>query len=170
MYHGPFNDLLHRLNENQDWRAIFGPKSRRMRDQELVLRFFALLHWRERYKRTMKEFLNNFMKKHRNIDEETEQSFIASFQNSIKAIRLGAGDRAFRPARALNAAVYDAVMVGVMARLAQSPIQDFDRLGKQYRSLLERQDFTQLTQSRTTDETIVADRIKLAIEVFSKLT
>jgi len=170
MYHGPFNDLLHRLNKNQDWRAIFGPESRRMRDQELVLRVFALMNWRDRYKRPMKEFLNKFMKKHRNIDEETERAFIDSFQSSIKAIRLGAGDRAFRPARALNAAVYDAVMIGIMTRLAQLPIKDFDLLGKQYRNLLEGQDFTQLTQSRTTDETIVAERIKLAIEVFSKLT
>jgi len=39
VYHGPFIDLLKELNSNEHWRDIFGPIHKRMKDQELILRF-----------------------------------------------------------------------------------------------------------------------------------
>ncbi|WP_230840977.1 GmrSD restriction endonuclease domain-containing protein [Gloeobacter morelensis] len=42
IYHGPFNELLGKLNQNSAWRSIYGPISKNMRDQELILRFLAL--------------------------------------------------------------------------------------------------------------------------------
>jgi len=58
IYQGTFCALLAELNTNTDWRAIYGPLSKTMRDQELILRFFALLHYRQDYARPMKDFLN----------------------------------------------------------------------------------------------------------------
>jgi uncharacterized protein with ParB-like and HNH nuclease domain len=42
IFHGPFADLLEELNANKEWRAIYGPQSKRIKDQELILRFLAL--------------------------------------------------------------------------------------------------------------------------------
>jgi len=46
IYHGAFNDLLKELNGNKSWRAIYGDDDSskiRMRDEELILRFFSTL-------------------------------------------------------------------------------------------------------------------------------
>ena len=44
---GNFNDLLFTLNQNETWRAAFGPESIRLKDIELILRFFTFLENRE---------------------------------------------------------------------------------------------------------------------------
>ena len=68
IFHGPFARLLSQLNANGDWRLIFGKVSSRMRDQELILRFFALLFGASNYSKPMKEFLNRFMARHRGLN------------------------------------------------------------------------------------------------------
>ena len=40
-FRGNFCDLLVELNENENWRELFGKVHRRRRDEELILRFFA---------------------------------------------------------------------------------------------------------------------------------
>jgi Protein of unknown function DUF262 len=39
IYHGSFVGLLRDLNQDEIWREVYGPISRRMKDQELILRF-----------------------------------------------------------------------------------------------------------------------------------
>lgn len=65
-----------------------------MRDQELILRFFALLHASESYTKPMKEFLNRFMVKHRFLDAELAQVLRRSLEDTIAAIHAGFGERA----------------------------------------------------------------------------
>lgn len=57
---GPFNELLHELNMDPRWRAIVGKDKpdTRMRDVELILRFFAFRHAVEHYEKPMKDFLS----------------------------------------------------------------------------------------------------------------
>ena len=40
LYHGPFSSLLRKLNTLPEWRELVGPVSRRLKDIELILRFF----------------------------------------------------------------------------------------------------------------------------------
>ena len=43
IYHGHFQELLKELNDNLTWRSMYSQEpDERMRDQELILRFFAL--------------------------------------------------------------------------------------------------------------------------------
>ena len=42
IFHGPFNELLVEFNDIREWRNVYGPPSDRLKDQELILRFFAL--------------------------------------------------------------------------------------------------------------------------------
>jgi hypothetical protein len=41
LYHGPFSALLRDLNTFKEWRELVGPVSKRLKDIELVLRFYA---------------------------------------------------------------------------------------------------------------------------------
>src|SRR6202035_5587475 len=49
LYHGELVSVLRKLNDNKDWRALFGPKSRRLKDMELILRFFAFYFYASKY-------------------------------------------------------------------------------------------------------------------------
>lgn len=44
IYHGKLTKLIKQLNEVYSWRAIFGQKNNRLKDQELILRFLALFY------------------------------------------------------------------------------------------------------------------------------
>jgi len=62
LYHGQFVTLLTELNNHASWRALFGKRSKRLKDIELILRFLALLESGGTYSRPMKGFLNSIEK------------------------------------------------------------------------------------------------------------
>ena len=65
IYSGPFVELLKELNDFPDWRKIYGRKSTRMKDQEFILRFFAMYLFRKEYEKPLKGFLNTYMSANR---------------------------------------------------------------------------------------------------------
>src|ERR1700674_1909641 len=60
VYHGPFIEKIKTLNDHPSWRGLFGKKHKRLKDQELILRFLALYDSADKYERPMGEFLNKF--------------------------------------------------------------------------------------------------------------
>jgi uncharacterized protein with ParB-like and HNH nuclease domain len=51
---GPFIHLVQELNKNTHWRNVFGaPENKRAKDEELVVRFFAMLEARDAYSRAV---------------------------------------------------------------------------------------------------------------------
>jgi hypothetical protein len=58
---GPVLPAVRILNDDKNWRKIFGDKyNKRLKDQELVLRALAMFAWRDRYQSPMRDFLNGF--------------------------------------------------------------------------------------------------------------
>ena len=169
IYHGSFTELLRELNEYGSWRNIYGPHSKRLKDHELILRFFALSYWADKYERPIKEFLSRYMAANKDLDLQDSGTLKAKFVNVVDLISDEIGTRAFRPERALNAAVYDAVMVGLSNRLAIKPIVNFDAIVAQYDNLLKRKDFSDATRTGTSDVANVETRIRLANEAFEKV-
>jgi hypothetical protein len=170
VYHGGFCDLIKDLNSNSLWRGIFGPESRRMKDQELILRFFALLHARDEYSRPMKGFLNKFMGHHRHLDVGIQaQRFEDEFISAVELIHETIGKKAFRPASTLNAAVFDGVMVGIATRMRKGSIAQKDKVQERYDHLLQLADFQAAYKKSTADEAQVERRIAMGIAAFQDL-
>ena len=167
LFHGEFHRVLGQLNQDNDWRSVFGPVNTRMRDQELILRFLALHFRGDKYSRPMKGFLNTYMKLNRHLQRQSEDQLTAAFLPTIHAITQAVGTKAFRPRRALNAAVFDAVMIGVAHRLAQGGIHDHTAIDAAYQGLLAHEDFIRTTQEHTSDEEAVVRRIALASAAFA---
>lgn len=167
IYHGPFSDLLKELNMLIPWRSIYGPINKLMRDQELILRFLALFFDADNYSRPMKGFLNNFMGRNRGLNKIGREQMISAFSPAINVIHESIGNRAFRLARALNAAVFDAVMVGVARRLSSGPIGDTKKLKQSYLGLLNDARFGLVAGKATADEESVAKRLRLATDAFA---
>jgi len=70
LYHGTFLQFIAGLNDDPNWRRLYGPISPRFKDQELLLRVFALYDNSENYSRPVKGFLNDYLGVHRQIGAE----------------------------------------------------------------------------------------------------
>jgi Protein of unknown function DUF262 len=167
IYHGDFNALIGDLNKNEAWRHLFGPVSSRMRDQELILRFFALHYAGEPYKKPMKKFLNTYMAKNRYLKKQSGAELTRVFQETVSTIAKGLGEQAFKRKGALNAAVFDALMIGIARRLSKGPIRDLAALQKAVAGLHDKREFISAVERATSDEESVNRRIGLASEVFA---
>jgi len=178
--YGEFNDCLGELNQNILWQKIFqssasatqpDPKQR-MKDVELILRFLSLFLDLDNYKGSMKDFLNTFMKKNRNLRIHGKDYLIRLFESSISTVYHAIGIKAFRPRRGLNAAVFDAVMVGISRRLEQGQIQSLSGLKKVYDSLVKDEKFLEVSINarQISSPKNVITRIELATSAFANLT
>ena len=114
----------------------------------------------------MKEFLNRITQKYRFIDDLTAARFSNLFVNTVTCIENNLGPGAFRTTKAVNAALFDAVMIGVARRLAKGSITAPDVLKERYEGLLKNKSFDRAISAGTTDETNVESRLKIATEAF----
>ena len=169
IYHGEFNNLLKDLVENEEWRSIYGRVNKRMKEQELILRFFALYFNGDNYGKPMKEFLNRYIRSYRHFELQSVNQLTQVFTNTIRVINDYLGSKAFRPRGALNAAVFDSMMVGVSRRLEKGNICNEKGFLERYQSLLANEEYTEWTLSGTTDEARVKQRIQMATNVFRDL-
>lgn len=166
-YHGKLMAFLDELNTNSDWRSLFGKVSARMRDRELILRFLALYYSWEKYSKPMKEFLNHFAAEYRDLPGKSADDFSSLFVSTVSAVKKHLGTSAFKKSGPINAALYDAIMMGVAMRLTEGPITKTKQLQSRYSKLLEDDDFQNAISSGTTNENNVRDRIQLARKAFS---
>jgi hypothetical protein len=163
---GRIRDLLGELNQYGPWRVIYGPEDSRMRDQELVLRFLALLHEGSNYQPPMVTFLNTYMGKKREFSDQEAAIMSSEFRGAIDLIHEAIGNRAFRPVRALNAAVYDSVMVATATRLADGPVTSIQAFREAYGELLTNQDYLDACGRGTAGGERVRTRLELAKAAF----
>lgn len=127
VYQGPLNSLLFELNCNQSWRRLWGDDKRdsRMRDLELILRFFALSDdfilksEKVPYNISLKKYLNDYMAEHGSAEEV--ELFREKFCKTVDFVYQNFAETAFHnispsdPTRFLpnlSSTVFDAVMIG----------------------------------------------------------
>lgn len=166
--HGPFVELLEMLNKDPNWRNLFGNVSSRMRDRELILRFFAIYFNHDKYTKPMKEFLTQFFADKRYIEKEDSAKYSKLFAKTCEVCNNHIGRRAFKPRNAVNAALCDSVMFGIAQRLKKGTISDPIKLKASYDRLIAEERFQKTISSATTDDSNVTERLKLAKEFFSE--
>jgi len=166
IFHGELNDVLKELNTNSHWRKIFGKESTRQKDLELILRFFSMYFLSDKYQRPMKAFLNTYMGYNRHLKKNSAEELRQLFSSAIDVVYKALSEKAFHPERALNAAVFDAVMVGAARRLQKGVVTDLNKFKEKYESLLLRDDFEKAYKTATSDAENVKERLKLATEAF----
>jgi hypothetical protein len=169
LYHGALATLLIELNENEDWRMLYGKKSARQKDLELILRFLAMFYDSGKYGRPMKEFLNSYMASNRALKIHSAVELTKLFAATVRNIREHIGVRAFRLRKAVNAAMVDAVMVGVAHRLTSGNVTTPAQFKTQYDQLLTSADFQTWVTRSTADEDFVNKRLDRARGVFQSV-
>lgn len=161
--HGKFNSLLFELNKNETWRLIFGKESIRLKDVELILRFFAFNENRNKYQRPMKKFLTDFMTSNREPSTHVEKRRSKEWAGLMECVAESLGTRPFRPSgRALNAAFFDSFTVALAKEIKANHKPTPAKIKKAYDSLLANDDFMKSISSSTADDENVKTRFKLA--------
>lgn len=170
LYHGPLIEKLKELNEYSNWRKIFGKVHQRLKDQELILRFFAMLENRDKYERPMVEFLNKYAAANRNASTTKLDQLGSVFSATIDAFKESLNVRPFRLTTSLNVAVYDSCMVGLSTRILDrdkgSP--EPEKISSAYKELLGDAEYQEKVSRSTADDAFVRRRMELAVDRFSE--
>ena len=169
LYHGRLVDRLKSLNKDSEWRSIFGKVHSRLKDQEMILRFFALYEGIEKYDRPLNDFLNKFAGNNQNADEQKLNELSKLFLDSSNIFLKSIPRRPFRLTKSLNVAVFDSCMVGMAKRLAADPAKSPEPklVEEAYENLLTDPDYIEAVSRSTADEAFVKRRVNKATHAFS---
>lgn len=138
-----------------------------MKEQEMILRFFALYFHYQEYKKGMKKLLNSFMNHNRSFEEHGREELEMLFTSAVELIVTAVGREAFRKGNAVNAAIFDSMMIGVAKRLTISDMS-IQECAEKYEKLMSDADYKEFTTTATADEKQVKGRIVKAIEMFAQ--
>lgn len=175
IYRGNFNELLKELSINKKFLEMLNlseKDSKNMTNVEYVLRFLAYRDNLSEYTGSVKEFLNNFMKNNRNINEEMQKSYRKIFSDTVEQLYMVMGENAFNrflPNRnnwhgALNKAVFDAEMVAFSQVKINFKDNKIEEIQKCIQDLMCNEEFIKTIASSTNSPEKVLKRIKMLKE------
>jgi uncharacterized protein with ParB-like and HNH nuclease domain len=159
IYIGKLNVMIAELNDYPSWRELFGKKNNRLKDQEMILRFFTMYKSLDNYNKPLKEYLNKFNSRYKNPTDEEIENLTKIFKKTSDLILAKFGKSAFRPDRVFNAAAFEVLMVGIANRINDTI--DFDKLSKEIKLLYRNQEFVDSITRATSDEKVVEQRHRL---------
>lgn len=166
VYHGELVERVKKLNHDANWRAIYGKVNERMKDQELITRFFAMLNDSENYKEPMKDFINLFSKRFRKDNEKILDRYSSVFCLCCE-IFMGMGiKRPFRFGPALNVAFFEAAMVGLAYRIITVDTPDVVKVLNAYNKLTQDDLFIKSISQSTGNTSSVKYRIEASKAAF----
>ena len=123
VYRGELNDLLHDLVKDPMWLRLYGRTEPhpRMRDCELVLRFFAVRSVLPKYNPPLKRLLTNYMNANRHLTRLQEDDLRSAFSRAVSGVaavfpvgpfrRVATGEEGPDFERNINRAVFDIQML-----------------------------------------------------------
>ncbi|MFD8242434.1 DUF262 domain-containing protein [Streptomyces albidoflavus] len=175
LYMGPATDWIRRLNKNADWRALFGRKSARLKDHELILRSLALRESLARmrqdwdvdstqfdgYTPPMAGFLNNYLGDNRKLQNVDTDSLGAAFAEACNLL-YSADDRALRYTTSLNAAHVDAVVASLMQLCLDNAPPSVDTVESALSALRSSPHYRDVITRSTSHRDSVRERLRLA--------
>ena len=172
LYAGPFIDFLEALNKSESWRSLYGGKSPRLRDQELILRVLGLYWHSDIYKRPLKKFLNDVVSTHREEGQHQHSDLKSSFELATKLILDGHGKNALSVSgRQVNAALAEVILEGLVRRLIKKSddIPSEEAVAEAIKKIKGNRDIVEAVSKSTADEAQVEKRIRLARAAFSEI-
>lgn len=169
LYMGSLMKLIESLSENKLFRTLTLTKNdRRMKADELILRFFAFSNrWRD-YNKPLANFLNVYCETNKQVDEKHKDDLTLLFKKTINTVNEVLGEKAFKTYdenmknAKFNAALYDAQMIAFMElnldaeAVDKLKLLDMESLNHNY---ISSEQFAKYISSNTTDRNSVVNRI-----------
>jgi uncharacterized protein with ParB-like and HNH nuclease domain len=165
VYHGGLIDAISELNKHPSWRTIYGRVNERMKDQELIIRYFAMLEGFQNYEAPMKDFLNKFVKRHRTGNHKTSE-YSDYFKQCCDIFLQSVSTRPFRRVVAINVAFYESAMVALTEKIKRDGIPESAFVKEKYEKLLNDEQFNEAISQSTGNKAGVTKRMERAIDIF----
>jgi Protein of unknown function DUF262 len=171
LYAGPIIDFLADLNQDEAWRSLYGPESPRLRDQELVLRIVALYASPGTYRRPLKKYLNDFAARYRYLDDLPADAIRERFESCAALVQTNVGSAALRLGEGgqVNAALTEAVFVGLCRRLDAGPVRDTAAVKDAVDNMRKDEGLILAVSRATADEESVRTRLGVATRAFAAI-
>ena len=157
------------MNDFKEWRNIYGSKSPRLRDQELILRILALYMRSGKYSRPLKKFLNDFLGDYRELDNFPATDLEELFLRSSALLFEAEGRSALRvqSRSQVNAAFTEAVFVSLMGRISSGRTISATQVRSALQKLVSDPAMATAISGSTANEENVNARISIARGVFA---
>jgi len=170
-YHGKLNNLLNELVEYPEWDNFIQLNKTRQKPQELILRFFALNFSFQKYKPTMKTFMNLFMKRNRNLPDQELENFKNTFTKTIDIIdaTFQKSDFILTPARVINTQLLDSIMIGIAQNISNKNLYNSSLVKQCFEELKKDKEYIDFCNSRKSTSELVNGRINKTINAFKDL-
>jgi len=144
IFSGELNQLLKDLDNNKDWLKLNGLSRAtpdRFRRQEIILRFFAFHEGFETYTEGLARFLNEYMRKNRNLSKQRIQVKRALFEKTVDVINQKLGSKIAQ--QRLNLAVTEALLVGVGRNVDKLARETPAKVGRRFNELVSDEEFSE---------------------------
>lgn len=169
LYHSKFYSMLDRLNLRPKWRSLIGLSNPDLnaKDQELLLRAFAMLFYGSDYKPSMTRFLNSSSQKFKKLNDEAIsycESLFDSFLNACEDL----GEKAFisKINSRLNISTFEAVFVATCQEPFTKQTLITQKLSSEkLENLKNDSEFINATQKNTASSENVKARRRIAADV-----
>lgn len=162
IYGGTFNSLLSELDQNLDWRKLNRMTNKdsnyRFVKQELILRFFAFMDVRDKYKGQIAKFLNDYMHYRRNADEDFIEEKREIFTRVVNLISIKLFPDG--PESRIPTSVLEAMLLAIAGNIDQLELEKNARLKSRYDRLRQRREFS---------DDAVAEGLSKVDKVFGRL-
>ncbi len=141
------------------------------KDQELILRFLVFYFEGENYKRNMKDLINQYMSKNRNLQKQSEGEIRKAFIPTIEIIYKSLGNKAFQLEKRFVPTIFESVMIAIARRLAQSEIKNLEELKSWYELLVEAREFRSVSMKirNLTSKENFQKRIEIASKLLAEV-
>lgn len=120
LYYGDLMSLATRtVKESNFLSALEIKNDKRMKAEELVLRFWALSESHDKYKKPLATFINDYSDKNRNLPQKRKEELLESFtriltmaKDTFEELTFKVFNSDLKVESTFNSALYDAIMVG----------------------------------------------------------
>lgn len=178
LYRGPLVDLIRDLNNDPNWRMLFGPPHNKLKDHELILRSLAMSslinqlvdNWANpqqrlaSYKPPMSQFLNTYLEAHNKISENDKSNIVKSFQEACQLLYAAHGADALKLSGRINAAHIDALLGTLMYAGRAGITLNTDTLREGIDRLRRNQEYLHLVSRSTSHRDSVIGRLRMAYD------
>ena len=169
LFAGEAVNFVRELNSNADWRDLFGPHTRDLKDHELILRALSLLETirdSKTFRPPMAKFLNEYLSAYSDSLPPDADEISSEFAEACRLLKAANPGALKLGGRQVNAAHTDAVLVGLMAAIGEGVSLDVATVANSLDSLVNSSQYRLAVSESTSHADQVRARLRYSVAAF----